>query len=439
MIAGFSRVNMNPPPGTRMMGFGTRDRGPGSESIRDDIFVRALYLSHGGEEAVILSFDMCFIGREDSDRYKGVIGRLLDLSPRKILLNSSHSHVGPASGYWAYGDYLPPDQLYLRELEGMIVAAVTEARDTAQDTTIWAGSGKSTIPMNRRRMMDSGKTENRPNPDGIVCDTLPVCLLKNAAGDPIACLFSISAHPSIVGGTAISAEYPGAATNRVDVFLGRNCSMFLQGCGGDAKTSPAGEGQDAWISNDWDIVEKVGEILLQEVIDIVNNGLSEHQPALATALAETQWPLLEPVSRDEFARKASEGLIKGATPSEQGVDDLWAARQVELIDRGQALRSTASVLIQGIKLGEGLRMVAIEGEPVAEHGLNILDFYDNGVTFPLGYANGESMYLPVTRQLPEGGYEVEAYGEYGYPAQLAPGMEEIVRESMERFQEQGID
>ena len=69
MIAGFSRVNMNPPPGTRMMGFGTRDRGPGSESIRDDIFVRALYLSHGGEEAVILYFDMCFIGREDSDRY----------------------------------------------------------------------------------------------------------------------------------------------------------------------------------------------------------------------------------------------------------------------------------------------------------------------------------------------------------------------------------
>ena len=97
MKAGFSRVNMNPPPGTRMMGFGARDRGPGSESIRDDIFVRALYLSHGGDEAVILSLDMCFIGREDSDRYKGVIGRLLDLSPRQILLNSSHSHVGPAS------------------------------------------------------------------------------------------------------------------------------------------------------------------------------------------------------------------------------------------------------------------------------------------------------------------------------------------------------
>jgi len=422
-----------------MMGFGARDRGPGSESIRDDIYVRALYLDHGEDQAVILSFDMCFIGREDADRYKGVIGRLLDLTPRQILLNSSHSHVGPASGYWAYGDYLPPDQLYLRDLEGMIVTAVTSARDNAQDVTLWASSGTSTIPMNRRRMMDNGKIENRPNPDGIVCDTLPVCLLKNQAGEPVACVFSISAHPSIVGGTAISAEYPGVATNKVDAHLGSACSMFLQGCGGDAKTRPAGEGQDAWISNDWDILEKVGGILGQEVIDIVNNGLTEHRPALATALAETQWPLLEPISREEFAKKAEEGLIPGTPPSEQGIYDLWAERQVELIDRGQKLRSSASILIQGIKLGEELRMIAIEGEPVAEHGLNILDFYDKGVTFPIGYANGESMYLPVTRQLPEGGYEVEAYGEYGYPARLAPGMEDIVQKTMERFSEVGVD
>jgi hypothetical protein len=186
-------------------------------------------------------------------------------------------------------------------------------------------------------------------------------------------------------------------------------------------------------------MEKVGDILGQEVIDIVNGGLSEHQPALATALTETQWPLLDPISRDEFAKKAEEGLTPGAPPEEQGIYDLWAARQVELIDRGQKLRSSASILIQGIKLGEGLRMVAIEGEPVAEHGLNILSFYNNGVTFPIGYANGESMYLPVTRQLPEGGYEVEAYGEYGYPAQLAPGMEEIVRGAMEGFKEEGIE
>ena len=61
MDAGFSKVCMTPPPGTRMMGFGSRDRGPGCESVRDDIFVRALYLSHGDEQAVILSFDILLV------------------------------------------------------------------------------------------------------------------------------------------------------------------------------------------------------------------------------------------------------------------------------------------------------------------------------------------------------------------------------------------
>ena len=436
MHAGFSRVCINPPKGTRMMGFGDRDRGPGSESIRDDIFARALYLAHDGEQALIVTFDMCFIGREDSDRYKGVLGRLFGLTPRQIVLASSHSHVGPASGYWAYGDYLPPDQLYLREMEAAVVAAATAAKERARKVTIRAGSGHSKVPMNRRKRMPNGKFENRPNPDGIVCDALPVCLLTGEDGRTVACLFSIAAHPSIVGGTAISSEYPGVATNRVDAHLGAACSMFLQGCGGDAKTNVAGEGRDTWLSNDWGVVEKVGKMLGDEVIGILGN-LKEFEPSLGAALAETRWPLLPARSRGEFEKVAGE-LTPGAPPSQQRLYPLWAARQLELLDRGQKLRTAASVLIQGIQLGKGLRMVAIEGEPVAEHGLNMLKFYSEGVTFPLGYANGEAMYLPVTRQLPEGGYEVDSYWEYGAPAGLAPGMEQVVTQTLETFQRQGI-
>jgi hypothetical protein len=285
--------------------------------------------------------------------------------------------------------------------------------------------------------MSNGKFENRPNPGGIVCDALPVCLLKAEDGQPVACLFSISAHPSIVSGTAISAEYPGVATNRVDAHLGAACSLFLQGCGGDAKTSVAGEGRDTWLSNDWDVVTRVGAMLGDEVIQLLEAGLKQFEPSLHTALTETHWPLLPARGRSEFEKLAA-NLKPGAPPGEQGIYPLWAARQLELLDRGQALRTASSVLIQGIQIGKKLRMVAIEGEPVAEHGLNVLKFYGEGVTFPLGYANGEAMYLPVSRQLPEGGYEVDSYGEYGYPAQLAPGMEQVVAQTLEAFKAKGI-
>ena len=435
MEAGFARVCVNPPHGTRMMGFGVRDQGPGCETIRDDIFIRALYLRHGGEEAVIATFDMCFIGREDADRFKGAIGRLLDLALRQILLNASHNHVGPASGYWAYGDYLPPEHLYLRELERAVAEAVDAARGRARAVSVWADTGRSAVPMNRRRRMPDGHIDNRPNPEGVVCDALPVCVYKDEDGAPVACLFSVSAHPAIVSGTAISAEYPGVATRRVDEHLGVPCSMFLQGCGGDAMTSVAGRDRDTW-RFDWEVVEEVGDMLGDEVIALLDGGLEEYAPDLRTALVETHWPLETP-DRGEFEGWAAR-LIPGAPPREQGIYELWGARQLELLERGQTLRTSASVLVQGMQLGDGLRLVAIEGEPVAEHGLNVLAFYGDGVTFPLGYSNGEALYLPVTRQLSEGGYEVTAYPEYGYPARLAPGMEEIVEKELEELRAAGI-
>jgi hypothetical protein len=185
------------------------------------------------------------------------------------------------------------------------------------------------------------------------------------------------------------------------------------------------------------VVEKVGTILGDETIGVLKGGLKEFEPSLRAALKETRWPLLPARSRSEFEKVAGD-LTPGAPSSQQRLYPLWAARQLELLDRGQALRTAASVLIQGVQVGKGLRMVAIEGEPVAEHGLNILKFYDQDVTFPLGYANGEAMYLPVTRQLPEGGYEVDSYWEYGAPAGLAPGMEEVVTQTLEAFRMQGV-
>lgn len=285
--------------------------------------------------------------------------------------------------------------------------------------------------------MPDGTFLNRPNPEGDVCDALPVLLLKDDIGAPVCCVFSISAHPSIMSGNAISAEYPGVATTRVDVHLMTECSLFLQGCAGDAKTSVAGAGRDTWHSNDWGVVNKVGAMLGNEVIQVIEQGLKPFEPTLKAVLTETRWPL-ELYDRRAFERRA-QNLIMDAPSQKQGIYELWGARQLELLDRGRSLPIAASILVQGLQIGRHLRMIAIEGEPVAEHGRNILAFYEEGgVTFPLGYTNGEGMYLPVSRQIPEGGYEVDSYPEYGYPSRLKPGMEDILNRTLEDFRSQGI-
>ena len=64
--------------------------------------------------------------------------------------------------------------------------------------------------------------------------------------------------------------------------------------------------------------------------------------------------------------------------------------------------------------------------------------YDRGITFPLGYTDGCQIYLPVSHMLAEGGYEVDSYWEYHYPAPLAPGMESVLADAIRAAQSAGI-
>jgi len=92
MRAGFARVDITPPLGTTMMGFGGRDMEHGCTGVHDPIYTRAAYLEHRGEAALIMGYDMCFLGREDADRFKGAIGRVMELAPRQTTLQDLAAH-----------------------------------------------------------------------------------------------------------------------------------------------------------------------------------------------------------------------------------------------------------------------------------------------------------------------------------------------------------
>jgi len=434
MKAGFARAKITPPVGTTMMGFGTRDMDHGCERVHDDLYARALFLEHGEARALIMGFDLCFLGREEADRYKAAIGRVIDLSPRQILLNTSHNHVGPSVGTWYSAGYEPPDRLYLADLERATVAAACQARDAMREVSLWAGVTRSALPMNRRRN-ENGRILLAPNPGGKVYDKLPICLLKDRAGKPVCLLFSVSTHPSMMSGFEISAEYPGAAMKRLDEHLGQVASLFLQGVGGDSKPSVIGRGVTRWTRGTWALLDEAGGMVATEVIQALEKGLTEVTPDLCTASAEMVWRLTKAPDRAEL-----EAIASKANPADpkKDVRALWAARQLELLDRHGKLRDAVTLTAHGVQLGKGLRLLGIEGEAVAEWGDIIEGFYGGGITFPLGYTDGTGAYLPTSRMLPEGGYEVVSSWEYGYPAPFAKGMEDVVRKALAHLRDCGI-
>ena len=436
MKAGFARAIITPPIGTTMMGFGDRDMDHGCEDVHDDIYVRALYLEHGHEHALIMAFDLCFLGREDADRLKGAIGRHMDVLPRQILMNASHNHVGPSVGAWYSAGYQEPDRDYLNELERATVASACEARRAARDVTLWAGSGNSKLPMNRRGRNADGEVELRPNPTGLVYDRLPVCLLKDDGDRPVCLLFSVSAHPSMMSGWLISAEYPGVAMRLLDEHLGATASLFLQGVGGDATPRVIGENTDRWRAGTWELMEQAGATVAREVKGILDGGLVPVAPCLQSAMAEMNWPLQDPISRSGL-----DAIVSSTAPENRpcNVRYMWAAKQLERLDKGRELPSSVPLIAHGVRIGEDLRFLGIEGEAVAAWGFLIDKFYAKGITFPMGYTDGSGLYLPVSDMLTEGGYEVASYWEYGYPAPLARGMETIVLDTLKALRERGIE
>jgi hypothetical protein len=141
-------------------------------------------------------------------------------------------------------------------------------------------------------------------------------------------------------------------------------------------------------------------------------------------MAEMAWPFQPLPGRD--------GLEAEAAGEDRVLRSHWARQQLAWFKRqdGDARPAAAPVLAQAIELAEDVRLIAIEGELVGELGNVLIEQAGPGLTFPLGYSNGTGLYLPSSRMIAEGGYEVESYYEYGFPAPLAPGMEAILAQTV---------
>jgi hypothetical protein len=438
MDAGFCRQTITPPVGTPMLGFARRDYAGPTTGAHDDLYARVLWVSHDDEAALVVSLDLCLLGRADADRLKQSLNAALGLPAERILIATTHTHAGPALGTCNFAGYQPPNTAYLDQLDEAVLAAARAAREAARPVTMRAGVGRTRVPLSRRRPNADGTIAWAPHPEGAVCDHLPVVTLTDAADRPVAVVFSASCHPSMVSGHEVSAGFPGVACATIDDEFGDAVSMFLQGAAGDAKPAASADDEGRrWRSCDWDTVAEVGRCLAAEVSAVMSGGLDEIEPEVRSALVEVPYALSAPPSREDLERLAGEQPADDAT-WDVVMRHLWATDQLTRLRDNGALPTAAPILIQALQLGSGLRFVAMEGEPVAELGLYAIDAFGSGVTVPLGYANGQGLYLPVERMLTEGGYEVDSAWEYQWPAPPAEGGERLIDRAVATFRERGL-
>jgi len=211
---------------------------PGVEAGENPPWAKALVLSRGDVDAVIVTIDAVAIAEIGSikDPYlANVRARLhetLGIAPSSIIINASHCHSVVAD-----------------DVEERTIRAVTMAWENRVPVKTGVGVGfEENVSINRRLHLKNGKQSDvrhayaLPNDDEVASvgpidpeiGMLRIDRIDN--GQPLALVYNFACHPIMgIPSGGNTADLSGFASNVIEANLGDGSAMalFVQGCGGD--------------------------------------------------------------------------------------------------------------------------------------------------------------------------------------------------------------
>lgn len=437
MKAGFSKICINPPYGTPIIGY-YEERF--TKGIHDDIFVRATAFDDGEKKAVLLAIDVCYMPQKYYDDCKKAIKAATGIEDDGIFITCSHTHTGPILGKDFASEKMSSaayDEFFITSARDAALYAVADLDDAMIET---ASSEAKRISFIRRYRMKDGGVQTNPgvnNTDidyalGTPNETVKLIKIKRKNADDII-LVNFGTHPDSVGGDYISADYMGYVCNILEKTLPGTKCMFILGFQGDVNhvnVAPT-KGESAISKIDFDGVPR-------------SNEHAEHMGRIIAGAVLSVYSITEPVKTDKIFYSS----CKVELPSHKENDKLEEAKRIfELYTSGRAhelpfkeMELTTVVaeatritelengpdfypfFLSAVRIGE-LVFAGIGGEPFTEIGNRICDNspFDNTILCCL--TNSEGGYIPTRSAYKEGGYEARS-------SHLKPGCDDIIVEGM---------
>jgi hypothetical protein len=366
--AGAAKVDITPPVGFPMWGYGARHDLP-SQGVLDPLYARAVVLAAGKERVAIVSLDL---GRAPTRQSTEAIRkRVKQAGVEHLFLVASHTHHGPVI---ELDDWPTPKDSYARRLEEKLAGVILEAAKDLRPAVLGVAAREVTLNRNRH-----SKRADKP-----VDRELVVVRIEDAAGKPIAHLVNFAAHPTMHPAKLMkfSADYPGAMAALVEKEVGGQC-LFLQGAAGDLSTNAGAERGP----------EKFGQALGWQVLELARTI----KPALGKNLT-----LQTRAEEFKFGKRVDLGnpTIKAAYSA------AFFPAIVSFYEREyrEGVRPRLTVALLGGKVG----LVGVSGEFFCGHALSLKRRARLEHVLFLGYCNDYHQYFPTIEAAAEGGYGADA-------------------------------
>lgn len=402
-LAGITTIDITPPVGSPLAGFAGRGI-HSSTGVYHPLRACVVALGDGHTDVVLVSLELLGTYEDLADQVAEAISERTGLSREQILINSSHTHCGPAVRHADRDWHGWIDEEYRDTLPGRLALAASRALAHRFTATLRRGVGHSSMGINRRRpdperpgRVDRGM---RPNPDGVVDPEVPVLVISTADDNMVrAVVFSYPCHPTARGGMRIGGDYVGFTLDAVGEAFPNAQPVFLQGCGGDQKPAPINPESTYFDPRTEAEVKDAGEDLAAAVVAAATGDLVTVSGPIGAAFGSVDL-VAEPVTEEALAEAA-------ASPARHLRD--WARDWSEKLAAGTD-HTECPLELQVVRIGD-LALVGMGAEMTVEHGLRLKRELPGGrdaigQVVPLGYSNQMIGYVPSARQFPEFGYEV---------------------------------
>jgi neutral ceramidase len=380
---GHARECITPPLGIRMVGYASRTEG--AAEVHDDLFLNAVALRSDEETVAILAYDLCGYRGDLVEEIKSALHEAAGLRPAQVLLNTSHTHAGPATGG---REDSPEDQMeYRQQVIRQSVKALRSAVDDLSAASLSAGSARVDVGGNRIQKFEDGHVWLGHNPNGPALQEMTVWRLARQDRPDIV-FFSTPMHGTTLGprNLCISAEWMGLAVLDLEAASSDLRAVFLQGCAGD---------QDPYYS----------------MIDGVRGTFEEMEQHGKNAADSVRQALREMRELEALPLRSVVEVVE-LPPKEEGAE----ASQLPL---------------HGIRLGEAV-LLGLGCEAFVEYAMYGRKVSPAKETLILGYTDGGIGYLPAAYAYEMGGYEAKS-------TRAGPESEFIVKAAMEKVLKELID
>lgn len=440
--AGFARVNITPMLGIGLAGYYTPRQADG---ILDELEINALALGCGNTKAVLLSIDHCGLVKKVLDPIRQYVCDVTGLSWEAVYIHATHTHTAP----FLNPDPVEPQEItYAETVRNKMADAARLALLDMKPSRMGYGIGSApNVAFIRRYRMKDGSVRTNPgvnNPDilfplGNVDEQVSVIRFDQENGNNLV-LVHFANHPDVVGGTKISADWPGFLRRTVEKTLDNTKCIFFNGAQGDVNhvnvRPDDGFMNDMFIDFDdvargYDHARYIGRVVTGGVLQAYDKVKYVPVDRLSVVQKQIRVPANLP-NMDEL-------------PEAHRIHRLHiSGRDAELPYSGMALTTAVAKAARMIRLEKGpdffemplscvavgpVAMVGIPGEPFSEAGGRIKNTQGWDMVLPICNTNAKEGYFPMRDSYEEGGYEA---GSSNFKAGVA---EMIVEESQSMLSE----